>query len=95
MARLGIITKSLPSVKMLYKCARVLFNEKNNSITLFFFNRAIDFIPNYLGLAYINKMCSQKSVALVKDTHYSVTGTGTVFAHELGHLFDMYHDNGE
>ena len=60
-----------------------------------FSKRANDFTMMRLGVASMNEMCSEHSVALVKDSHYSAVSTGSTFAHELGHLFDMYHDNGE
>ena len=64
-------------------------------MALSFQNRAIDFINNTIGIAYANTMCSPGSVAVVKDNHYSAISTGSVFAHMLGILFDMPHDNSE
>ena len=40
-------------------------------------------------------MCGVRSVALVKDSHYSALSTGSTFAHVMGLLFDMDHDNSE
>ena len=40
-------------------------------------------------------MCSPTSVAVVQDTHHSALSTGSTFAHEIGHLFNMCHDNSE
>ena len=43
----------------------------------------------------MNAMCSSDSVTVVQDKHVSVVATGTILAHEVGHLFNMMHDTGE
>ena len=40
-------------------------------------------------------MCGSSSVGVVIDWHGSVAATGTTFAHEMGHLFGMSHDDGK
>ena len=40
-------------------------------------------------------MCSDlNSIGLVQDTRRSVASTGGITAHELGHIFNMNHDDG-
>ena len=39
-------------------------------------------------------MCSDlNSIGLVQDTRRSVESTGGITAHELGHIFNMNHDD--
>ena len=42
---------------------------------------------------FLNTMCGFPSVAIVSDWHFNNSlSTGSVLAHEIGHLFDMHHD---
>ena len=57
-----------------------------------FSHRGNDFSGSTIGIAYLNTMCGSASVGIVQDGHGSATATGSTFAHELGHLFNMGHD---
>ena len=37
-------------------------------------------------------MCDSASVGVIQDKHGSSISTGSTFAHEMGHLFNMDHD---
>ena len=58
-------------------------------------HRGNTFSGNTIGIAYLNTMCGSASVGVVSDRHYTTLATGSTFAHELGHIFDMGHDNSE
>ena len=48
-----------------------------------------------MGLANLGTMCNDHfSVGLSQDGRMSVEGVGSIAAHELGHLFNMEHDDG-
>ena len=57
------------------------------------FDRGNDFSSNTIGIAYLNTMCGSASVGIVLDSHRSAQGTGSTFAHEMGHLFGIDHDD--
>ena len=57
--------------------------------------RGNDFSGNTVGIAYLNTMCGSASVGVVQDKHSSATGTGSTFAHEMGHILSMSHDTCE
>lgn len=48
---------------------------------------------NTVGIANIRAMCGQFSRGLTQDTGRSIEGTGSTAAHELGHIFNMEHDD--
>ena len=73
----------------------LLYYWSNNCLTLSSSNRARHFRSNFIGFAYINTMCGPLSVGIVKDSHISAVSTGSTLAHEIGHLFDVLHDNSE
>ena len=73
----------------------LLFCVKISLLPYPFQNRGNDFINGTRGIAFINVMCSPGSVAVVKDSHFTALSTGSILAHEIGHLFDMYHDDSE
>ena len=58
-------------------------------------NRGNDFTGSTIGIAYLNTMCGGASVGIVQDRHRAALATGSTFAHEIGHLFGMDHDNSE
>jgi len=47
-----------------------------------------------IGLAPVGKMCSRISAGLTQDTGTSVAFTASIATHELGHIFNMNHDDG-
>ena len=53
----------------------------------------IDLTGDAVGLAGIGTMCSKVSAGLTQDTGSSVAHVATTAAHELGHIFNMRHDN--
>ena len=56
--------------------------------------RGKDLLGNAVGLAYVGTMChDEDAVGLVEDTGGSVQSVGTTAAHELGHIFNMLHDD--
>ena len=56
--------------------------------------RGIDLDGNTVGIAFLNTMCDKaRSVGLSQDGR-SLSGVVTTAAHELGHIFNMKHDDG-
>ena len=56
--------------------------------------RGKDLLGDYAGIASVRTMCSdEKSIGLVQDTGGSVQSVGATGAHELGHIFNMLHDD--
>ena len=48
-----------------------------------------------IGYAFVGTMCNDlNSIGLIQDTRRSVESTGGIAAHELGHIFNMDHDDG-
>lgn len=59
------------------------------------FIRGIDITGNTVGLAFVGTMCSQSNTGLTQDGGRSLAATVTTAAHELGHIFNMNHDDGQ
>ena len=59
---------------------------------LCFFDSGVNLQSFVLGIANIDTMCSVSSVTVVEGWTYLVGPTGSVLAHEIGHLFNMRHD---
>ena len=59
--------------------------------------RGNDFAGNTIGIAFIDRMCDLfSSVGVVEDRpSRSSSQVGSTFAHELGHLLSMDHDNSQ
>ena len=57
----------------------------------------MDILGNTVGIAYIGTMCNSRvSIGLTQDgARGSVEFVGAVAAHELGHIFNMFHDSGK
>ncbi len=56
--------------------------------------RGIDLDGNTVGLANVRAMCSStNSFGLTEDKGRSLESTGAIAAHELGHIFNMQHDD--
>ena len=55
-------------------------------------NRGQDLTQNTVGIAFLNTMCGSASVGVVQDGRRSTSSTGSTFAHEVGHLFNLDHD---
>lgn len=47
-----------------------------------------------LGIAPLGTMCSRQSAGLTQDTGSSIAYVAYIAAHELGHIFNMEHDDG-
>ena len=69
-------------------------------LSLFFFKfylcvmcSGIDLDGQTIGLAPIGAMCSRISAGLTQDTGTSVASVSSTAAHELGHIFNMNHDD--
>lgn len=45
------------------------------------------------GIAYFHTMCQSKSIGVNQDRHRTIAVIGQVVAHELGHIFNMEHDD--
>ena len=54
----------------------------------------IDLDGTTIGNAPLGAMCTSFSNAVTQDTGSSVASVGATAAHELGHIFDMVHDDG-
>lgn len=44
------------------------------------------------GKAQVMSICSRKSAGVIRDYNINAAFTANTFAHELGHIFGMYHD---
>ena len=58
-------------------------------------NRGQDLSGNTVGIAYLNTMCGSASVGVVQEGSRSTASSGSTFAHEVGHLFNLQHDTSE
>ena len=57
-------------------------------------HRSINLDGNTVGIANVRAMCRGiRSVGLTEDRGRSVESTGAIAAHELGHIFNMEHDD--
>ena len=57
--------------------------------------RGIGLSNNTVGIAHIGTMCTPGlSVSINQDGGRSLTASGTIAAHEIGHNFNMRHDEG-
>ncbi len=62
---------------------------------LSFLCRGIDIDGSTIGIAYVGTMCSENSaVGLTQDGFgEDISYTASTAAHELGHIFNMDHDD--
>jgi len=54
----------------------------------------IDLDGSTIGIAFVGTMCTSFSTGVTQDTRSSVASVGATATHELGHNFDMEHDDG-
>ena len=54
----------------------------------------VDLDGGTVGRAFIGAICGSHGVGLIQDTRRSVHYVGAIMAHEIGHLFNMDHDDG-
>ncbi len=60
---------------------------------LFSLCRGIDLQGSTVGIAFVGTMCSESgSVGLTQDGGDNTAFTASTAAHELGHIFNMEHD---
>lgn len=72
----------------------VIITTSNEVLVSIYFS-GIDLDGNTIGLAPIGTMCrGSVSAALTQDTGSSVASVASTAAHELGHIFNMAHDDG-
>ena len=58
--------------------------------------RGIDIDGSTVGISYVGTMCRRlSSSGLSQDGGRSLNGVVTTAAHELGHTFNMNHDDGK
>ena len=56
----------------------------------------IDIDGGTVGIAFIGTMCNlRSSTGVSQDGGRNLAGVATTVAHELGHIFNMDHDDGE
>ena len=56
----------------------------------------IDITGSTVGIAFVGTMCQRRSsTGLSQDGGRSLTSLATTVAHELGHIFNMDHDDGK
>ena len=64
--------------------------------SLSLYRRGIDIAGNTVGIAFVGTMCGTlSSVGLSQDRRSGVDSVGSTAAHELGHIFNMAHDDGQ
>ena len=60
--------------------------------------RGIDLTSNTVGIAFVGTMCRtgtrSSSTGLTQDGGNPLNSVTTTAAHELGHIFNMNHDDG-
>ncbi len=56
--------------------------------------RGINLDGNTIGVAYLGTMCTEFSNGLVQDGGSPITSVIAIAAHEVGHNFNMQHDDG-
>lgn len=60
------------------------------------FCSGIDIDGGTIGIAFVNTMCSRaSSVGVTQDGSAALDTVTAIAAHELGHIFNMDHDDGE
>lgn len=60
-----------------------------------FYSRGVDLLGSTVGIAFVGTMCrGRTSVGLSQDGGRRLQGVGSTVAHELGHIFNMNHDDG-
>ena len=56
-------------------------------------HRGIDLTGSTVGVAFTQAMCSDRSsVGLTQDGGEAISSVGSIAVHELGHIFNMNHD---
>ena len=55
--------------------------------------RGIDLDGNTVGFAFVGTMCGPNAVGITQDGGRSIDSTASTAAHELGHIFNMNHDD--
>ena len=53
----------------------------------------VDLDGNTVGIANVGAMCGRFSRGVTQDRGRSVANTGAIAAHEMGHIFNMRHDD--
>ena len=55
--------------------------------------RGIDINGGTVGIAFIGTMCSENLAVGVTQDFGTIEATGATAAHEMGHIFNMEHDD--
>lgn len=56
--------------------------------------RGVDIAGNTVGYAYVGTMCTRSvAIGITQDGGGDLDSVGAIAAHELGHIFNMEHDD--
>ena len=76
-------------------CGQILWLWLANDIVMFCPDRGVNLRGNVVGLAFVGTMCSSRnSVGLTQDRQAPASRVAITASHELGHIFNMDHDDG-
>jgi len=50
-------------------------------------------MKDYVGISNMGSMCTEYAVGITQAVGYEDLAVASIFSHELGHSFEMKHDN--